>query len=345
MNRTSLLVASIALGALASSAGAQVRFANFDNLPEGSYGPVFQENGFTFFDLDQDNGNGPGASFNLDDFSITLSGEPAFGPPNCLDWGALSVGGIGTVGRIKRLRISTPWPSERVQVLLFVLPSLAAGNTITMQAHSNGVIVDTDNRVIQSSAGYVPITMVVDGASIDEVRIIGSGPSQNGAFFACIDRVRADAQPVGAVFCLGDGTNGLCPCGNEGAAGQGCKNTSGQGATMEAFGSTSLSDDSMIVTGAGMPNSVPALLFSGPADIGAGLPLGDGLRCVGGSIRRVEVRFTSASGAVAYDDQVLSTAGWAPGVEGKWQIWFRDPSGFCGSGFSTSQGLKIVTTP
>jgi len=344
MNRNSLLLGSLALAALAASADAQVAFANFDNQPEGAYGPVFQENGFTFFDLDQDNGNGAGAPFNLDDFSITLAGQPAFGAPNCLDWGAIGVGGVGTVGRIKRLKISTPWPSEKVQVLFYVLPSLAAGNTITAQALSNGVVVDTDNRTIPTVNTYVPITMVVEGASIDEVRILGSGPNQNGAFFACIDRVRADAQPVGTVFCLGDGSNGPCPCGNEGATGQGCKNTSGQGATMEAFGSTSLSDDELIVTGAGMPSNVTALLFSGPADIGAGVPLGDGLRCVGGSIKRIEVRTTNATGAVTYDDQVLSGAGWVPGTEGKYQVWFRDPGSFCGSGFSTSQGLKIVTT-
>ena len=268
MNSTTLLAAAALLGALASTADAQVAFANFDNQPEGEYGPVFQENGFTFFDLDQDDGNGVGNNFNLDDFSATLANQPAFGPPNCLDWGPVPLPSTtGTVGRIKSMKISTPFPSRKVQVLFFVLPSVAAGNTITARGYSNGVLVDTDNRVIPTTNVYVPITMVVEAGAIDEVRIEGSGPNQNGAFFACIDRVRADAQPVGTFFCPGD--TGDCPCGNDGLPDAGCKNSSGNAGSLAAFGSTSLSVDQLIMSGAGMPSNVPALLFSGAAELSA----------------------------------------------------------------------------
>ena len=341
-----LLPLALALVFGGSNAQAQVRFANFDTAVEGSVGPIVNDNGIRFDEYDAFNLNGPGSDMGIEDASGTLGAFPNFTAPNCLDFGTVAPGPVATVGRIGAFRITPPWPARRVQVAFFVLPSLAAGNTITMQTYRNGSPMASDSAVIPTSGSHVRMVLDVSAFGIDEVRIQGSGPNQGGAFFALLDLVRFDAQLIGSKYCFGDGTGMSCPCGNTGAAGQGCKNSSGAGGMLDIFGLTSLSADELIVTGSNLPANVPALLFTGSTSIpGGGLPFGDGIRCAGGSIRRIGVEMASASGSATWDDQVLSRANWPVGAAGKWQIWFRDPAGACGSGFNVTHAVLFVASP
>lgn len=343
MQLSRIILGALLLVSLASTARSQVRFANFDSVPEGTIGPSYVENDILFFWFDADNGNGPGEDLGIERADGTLGGFPNFTPQNCLDFGPVSPGPTATVGRIKSFRMRPPWPSERAQAVFYVLPSVAAGNTITMSAYSEGALVGTHAQVIPTVGTHVEMIFSVTALRIDEVIFEGSGPNQNGAFFALLDRVRFDAQPVGIPFCLGDGSARPCPCGNEGDTGQGCKNSSGQGGVMQAYGSTSVSLDELFVIASNLPPNVPALLFTGDAIVpNGGLPFGDGLRCTGGQIQRLGTQVANAAGVAQWNDQVLSTANWPLFATRNWQVWFREPNPNCtGGNFNVTMGQRF----
>ena len=93
------------------------------------------------------------------------------------------------------------------------------------------------------------------------------------------------------------------------------------------------------------------LFFQGINFINSGnsYPFGDGLRCCGGGVRRLQVRFMDSSGA-ASTPAVLSVEG--PVTAGTTycnQAWYRDPSGAGGSPrmtlFNLSNAISVTRTP
>lgn len=170
---------------------------------------------------------------------------------------------------------------------------------------------------------------------------IADGTSADGD----LDGVPDDCG-AGTPFCFGDGTEATCPCGNFGGTGEGCLNSSGQGGVLFTTGTSSVGSDDLGFDVQQLPSGKPALLFSGPNLINPGLLFGDGLRCVGGSIRRLGVRITSASGQANFGPGLQPAGGWGSGDTRYFQVWFRDPSGGpCGFGFNTSAGSSVNFTP
>jgi hypothetical protein len=171
--------------------------------------------------------------------------------------------------------------------------------------------------------------------------VAGSGV---GALF--IDFSGADLQNgvVGTPFCAGDGSLGPCPCGNAGAAGEGCANSSGVGAGLTALGTPSLAADDALFSATGLPAGVPSLLFSGTTETGSALLFGDGLRCAGGSLTRLGVRFADGGGAASWTG-VLTATGALPGDRRTFQVWYRDSAGPCGGGFNASSGVDLTVQP
>jgi hypothetical protein len=160
----------------------------------------------------------------------------------------------------------------------------------------------------------------------------------------------ADGVPddcgAGVPFCFGDGTGAICPCGNIGAAGEGCVNSSGQGGVLFTTGTPSIANDDLGFDVQQLPAGKPSLLFAGPNLINPGLLFGDGLRCVGGSIRRLGIRVTNASGQAVWAPSLQAAGGWNSGDTRYFQVWFRDPSGGpCGAGFNTSAGTAVSFIP
>jgi hypothetical protein len=109
-----------------------------------------------------------------------------------------------------------------------------------------------------------------------------------------------DSFQPGAPYCFGDGSTATaCPCGNFGAPGAGCNNSVGNGgAILSATGSASLSSDTLKLTqGNELANSL-SIFLQGTLNIPNGVVFGDGVRCVGGSLKRLYVRAAS-SGVVS----------------------------------------------
>jgi len=153
--------------------------------------------------------------------------------------------------------------------------------------------------------------------------------------------VREDA--VGTPFCFGDGSGTTCPCAAVGAVGNGCPNSgSAAGANLTATGSDAVVNASLTLVATQCPSSVPGLFFQGQTAIAGGQLFGDGLRCAGGQVIRLEVAFTDGGGNAASTIDVASVGGVTAGQTFRYQYWYRDPSGSCGGGFNTSNGVEIA---
>jgi hypothetical protein len=149
-------------------------------------------------------------------------------------------------------------------------------------------------------------------------------------------------------FCYGDGSGTACPCG-PGAAGNGCPNSiDASGALLQGSGVASLTGDTFVLAGSGMPDS-SALYFQGTARAagGAGILFGDGLRCVAGTVVRLGTQ-TNAGGASQYPEpadlpvHVKGMIG-APGVR-HYQCWYRNANPtFCTPAtFNLSNGMQVT---
>jgi hypothetical protein len=153
---------------------------------------------------------------------------------------------------------------------------------------------------------------------------------------------------TGTPFCFGDGTGTPCPCGNSGAAGNGCASSvNAAGGNLGVTGNPSLSSDSLALGGSGMTDT-NCLYFQGTAQQagGLGVAFGDGLRCAGGTIVRLKT-LLNVAGASQYPqagDPPVSVRGlvMAPGTRA-YQVWYRNAAAFCTPDtFNLTNGVEVT---
>lgn len=164
----------------------------------------------------------------------------------------------------------------------------------------------------------------------------------DGAFstaLSCCPSVTIDGG-TGVPYCFGAVGAGACPCGNNAGASEGCQNSTSAGSSLTGTGLPILGADNVVLTASQCPANVPGLFFSGPGQL-AGLPFGDGLRCVEGPILRLGVVPTDGAGAAQTPWTLSVIEGVAAGDVRNYQYWYRDVAGPCSSGFNTSNGFKI----
>jgi len=164
---------------------------------------------------------------------------------------------------------------------------------------------------------------------------------------ACLFAGACDAP--GLSYCFGDGGGTACPCSNPGAAGRGCANgTFPAGCALAASGQASVGNDTLVLAADGSTPSQPGLFFQGDERIagGGGVAFGDGLRCAGMNVVRLEVASADSSGTAASSVPIAAGGGVAPGDTKRYQWWYRDPVLTpCGSGFNLSNGVEIAFGP
>ncbi|MCB9914880.1 MAG: hypothetical protein H6828_06975 [Planctomycetes bacterium] len=163
-------------------------------------------------------------------------------------------------------------------------------------------------------------------------------------------------QVPGTAYCNGDGSSVPCPCGNnnDGSAGiAGCATFSGPncnafaaGVTLRGTGSSSLAANDAVLQVANAQNNQPGLFFRADNAIngGGGVVFGDGLRCAGGNVVRLQIAPANASGQAS--TSVSISAGLVAGDVKRFQYWCRIPGcSPCGSSFTLSNGYEITFTP
>jgi hypothetical protein len=149
-----------------------------------------------------------------------------------------------------------------------------------------------------------------------------------------------DRLASGFVSLCSPGDNNViaCPCGNQpSATGRGCENSAATGgATLSASGIAYLSLDSLVFTTSGETPNATSILLEGSALVPNGLIFGQGVRCAGGTLKRLFVK-TALSGSItapdfAGGDSTISARSAAigsqiqPGVPCYFLVYYRDPT-------------------
>jgi WD40-like Beta Propeller Repeat len=177
----------------------------------------------------------------------------------------------------------------------------------------------------------------------------------NGAFDVF---VRDEKMPQVVASCFGDGSGTACPCSNSGTAGHGCENSSSTGGgLLSASGTASLAADTLVLNASGEKPTALSTFLQGSVLISP-VNYGDGLRCAGGTLKRL-YDHTASSGAVSAPQgadlsiSAQSSALGDPILLGStrhYQVYYRDSSTtFCprpqGDTFNVTNSVSIVWSP
>ena len=84
------------------------------------------------------------------------------------------------------------------------------------------------------------------------------------------------------------------------------------------------------------------LADQGDADLLLGLPPFRVPVRIGGGVRRLGVRFCDSAGSANWSGGLGAAGGWAAGDIQRFQGWYRDASGPCGSTFNLTQGIELT---
>ena len=160
-------------------------------------------------------------------------------------------------------------------------------------------------------------------------------------------------QPI-APICYGDGTLQACPCNNLGGSGRGCENSSGTGGALLTSSGTTI-PDTFVLTSSGEVATSLTIFLQGDALVPVPTSFGDGIRCAGGTLRRMYLKSAVNGNAQApgAGDPTLSQRSASfgdllfPGSIRYYQAYYRDGStGFCpapnGGSFNTSSALRVI---
>jgi len=133
-------------------------------------------------------------------------------------------------------------------------------------------------------------------------------------------------------------------------SGAGCANrVFASGAKLEVTGVPSVTVDTLVLRVAGQEPSNSGLYFQGTTDLSPGLDWGDGLRCTGGAIRRLQVRFADGAGASTTTIPIGVAGGVSAGDTRYYQLWYRTVvAPPCGAGvndFNASNGVAVRWYP
>jgi hypothetical protein len=154
-------------------------------------------------------------------------------------------------------------------------------------------------------------------------------------------------------FCLGDGSSASvpCPCANSGSGGRGCENSASTGGTQLTVHGEVHPDRVVLSTTGEVPTSL-SIFFQGRSVLESPATFGDGVRCIGGALKRIGVK-TAVAGAASYPgtgDPTISARSAAlgdlirPGTYRYYQVSYRDPDpAFCNSAtFNASNAVMVA---
>ncbi|MFO1010242.1 MAG: hypothetical protein U1F29_09305 [Planctomycetota bacterium] len=296
--RTARLLALLGPLVLLSSPAEAGGHATFDGLVEGPLGPVVIDGGITFSNYI----SGVGwFDFSCEDASTDFGGFAGFTPPNVLGFQGWSPGGGASFSRVMSFEFTTGQVESTASLELYVIGD-HGGNVVTLEAWQGTVLTGTRSFPLPTALGVFHLRPSIAGVAFDHIVVRGNGPWQQGAFFACIDEVIVGGTPRSGAFCFGDGIDPAvtvaCPCGNFGAAGNGCANSVNANGALLAVSGQADTDD-VVLHASGMPATVSCIYLQGTqVELAV---FGDGVRCVGGTLLRLRTK-NNVGGASQFPD-------------------------------------------
>jgi len=248
-----------------------------------------------------------------------------------------------------------------------LIPPVEEGLSLTAATGAPGIFVSAESMGLRGGRDGKSAGDDLGGADTSEDPIIDC--NENGAEDAedisngTSDDFNANGVPDECEefvqFCSGqDLPSALgcqCPCGNcdtttSDLAGCGNGNNSSwnAGASLIAVGSSSVGLADFTLSASGLIPNQPGLYFQGNNAVnnGSGNQFGDGLRCAGGSVIRLQVRVADSAGRSETNTNLISGGGVASGDLRRYQLWYRDPNTSpCGATFNLSNGLQVLFGP
>lgn len=244
-----------------------------------------------------------------------------------------------------RLRFLASWNMEdgcTWDVLTLRILSASSGGELwseCLKANLPALVWHSFDIPLDRSWGQIKIEFGFD--AVDTFNNNGSGPFID-------DLSVVDAPSPYSTQCPGDGSGTPCPCGNTGASGAGCANSTGHGALLIASGSPSISAGSFALSATHLrPNQFGTYLQGNNSlNGGNGSAFGDGLRCAGGSLVRLQQVVSGPSGSSSTSIDIAAKGGVQPGDTRTYQLWYRDPNiSPCNSGFNWTNGIRFTWNP
>ena len=157
---------------------------------------------------------------------------------------------------------------------------------------------------------------------------------------------------AGRPTCFGDGSQGPCPCSNDGGSGRGCDNSQATGgALLASSGESRVTRDDVVLTATGVVDTTLCLFVQGTAEVPIA-SFGEGLLCMGGASKRLFVKVSTngvASAPGPNDPSITARSAslgdpLLPGDVRVYQVVYRDPSvAFCAKpSFDVSRGWLLA---
>ncbi len=221
---------------------------------------------------------------------------------------------------------------------------LKASNTDTGDNFGISVAVSGDLAVI-CARGEDSGAIGIGGDQFD------NGAAGSGAAYT----FDLEAPQSGYSFCFGDPGSGTpCPCNNDNDGsipGSGCDNGYfASGAQLKGSGLASISADSLVLICTHVEPFNASLYVQGNNDLSPGTVWGDGIRCVGGDLKRLQIRFSDGSGTSTSTTGLAALAGNVmPGDIKYYQCWYwateNPPCGDWVHFVNTSNGYTVTWLP
>lgn len=175
------------------SANANVLVADFDNLSEGLVGTTIQDGGLTFSGLETYTDFSTG-NLTIDNVSRDAQFASSNGP-NCLLFGGYCPGPYGSSGRFGSMNVSFDGIASSVSMHLFISGASASQNILTLQAFRNGTVTAQTVLDVPDVEGLYPMSLMISDSVFDNLRLVASGPDQDGAVLMALDQVQVTLIP------------------------------------------------------------------------------------------------------------------------------------------------------
>lgn len=170
--------------------------ATFDGFSEGFSSPVLTDGGITFFGVDRRvPDDPPDAGFTIES-TTSLSHLPGFTPSNVLGFGGYAPGPGVAFARIGEFRLTTGRPETEAKLNFYGFADQSS-TVLTLEASYNGVVVGSDSTNLGGEGVVIAHwALEVSGILFDELRVVSSGPVNQGTAFLVADTVTIGNQAL-----------------------------------------------------------------------------------------------------------------------------------------------------